>query len=527
VFGSGAFARLPSGRFPERYPRWASVTESVRPDGTQTGYRACSAGATFGLVGEKYGWVVELAPPAPGVASSSPPPSRKHTALGRFRHGALAIVCVPRRPLVVYLGEDRSSGHLWKFVSEGVVERVGDPANSRLLERGTLFVARLDPGTSRGADGTAREGRGRWIPLKLDTPADPVDPVAIAPSAGPAFGVGLVLLPRRAGIAGATRQGGLFALSIATRGLASTPPGASAPQTRLDQYRVRPDGSRRSLADFYQSEGALLCDAHPAANLVGGTPCGRPSGLSIDPSDGAIWLSMADPRPHPDGDADARIFVVATGPGERAAQPAGGVWRIEEGEPGGTGTAFSWLRVIAGGEAGAGEGVGLANPVDLRIDARRNLWVTTGADPAVQHGVGAGPIPIGVPFDRASPRIDAVRGGLFGSNLLAVVPARGELAGQFVPFAIAPPRAIASGPLPVGNALLLAIRHPGRDAPTAADIGYVRRSGLPMLRLDGLGTFAQARTLPTGSAWPARSGGDAMPRSATVAVLRRGGGSIL
>jgi secreted PhoX family phosphatase len=529
VFGTGTFDRDVSDRYPERYPRWASVTEAVLPNGTQAGYRADTAGATFGLVGEKYGWVVEVAPPPPGASASAAPASRKHTALGRFRHGAIAIRCTPGRPLVVYLGEDRPSGHLWKFVSAGVVERVDDPSNPRLLERGTLHVARFAPGAGRAADGASADGSGTWIPLQLDMPTDPVDPAAIVPEGGNARALGRVLLPRRAGIAGASGEGGVLALTVETRAIESIPPGGTEPQSRIDQYRRRPDGTRRTLADFYTSPGALLCDAHPAANLVGGTPCGRPAGIALEPSDGSLLVSMADPRPSPDGDADARIVTVSAGSGERAAQPAGGVWRIVDAQPEDIGGTFRWSREIAGGEWGAGDGVGLGYPCDLRVDGRRNLWIATAAEPSVEHAVADGPEPAGLAADRGSPLVESVRPGLFGANLLAVVPSRGEWAGQVVPFAIAPPRAILSGPNPVGNALLLGVRHPGRDAPSGAAIERVRRDDLPMLRPDGAGVFLQSRTLPTGSGWPAGDGpvDRPAPRPATVAILRRGGGSLL
>jgi secreted PhoX family phosphatase len=41
---------------------FVGVTESVKPDGTQTGYTDGTTGKTFGLVGEKYGWMVEIDP---------------------------------------------------------------------------------------------------------------------------------------------------------------------------------------------------------------------------------------------------------------------------------------------------------------------------------------------------------------------------------------------------------------------------------------------------------------------------------
>jgi secreted PhoX family phosphatase len=41
------------------------VQEGVLPNGSQTGYIPGTSGAEFGLVGEKYGWMVEIDPRDP------------------------------------------------------------------------------------------------------------------------------------------------------------------------------------------------------------------------------------------------------------------------------------------------------------------------------------------------------------------------------------------------------------------------------------------------------------------------------
>src|SRR5262245_19818414 len=87
---------------------FVGVTEDVKPDGTQTGYLAGTSGIEFGQVGEKYGWLVENDPDGG--------PGKKHTALGRFRHENAAIRARKHKPLVLYMGDDRRGGHVWKFV---------------------------------------------------------------------------------------------------------------------------------------------------------------------------------------------------------------------------------------------------------------------------------------------------------------------------------------------------------------------------------------------------------------------------
>jgi secreted PhoX family phosphatase len=130
------------------------VQEHVLPNGSQTGYIPGTSGTEFGLVGEKYGWMVEIDPRNPESRG------KKHTALGRFRHENVAMRVKRGKPLVLYLGDDRRGGHTWKYVSRASVTHPRDPVNSALLTDGTLYVAKFR------ADGT-----GAWIPLTLDNDA--------------------------------------------------------------------------------------------------------------------------------------------------------------------------------------------------------------------------------------------------------------------------------------------------------------------------------------------------------------------
>ena len=97
-------------------PFYMGVQEDVKPDGTQFGYVPTTAGVVasgteFGQVGEKYGWLVEIDPDDPDFRS------RKHTALGRFRHENITLRCKPGEHLVAYMGDDRRGGHTWKYMS--------------------------------------------------------------------------------------------------------------------------------------------------------------------------------------------------------------------------------------------------------------------------------------------------------------------------------------------------------------------------------------------------------------------------
>ncbi|MGH8591718.1 MAG: PhoX family protein, partial [Gammaproteobacteria bacterium] len=170
---------------------YMGVQENLLPNGTQTEYVAGTSGQEFGLVGEKYGWMVEVHPAAPERRP------RKHTALGRFRHENITLWARPRKPLVAYMGDDRRGGHTWKFVSRSVLTDPQDKRNSRLLHEGTLFVAQFNP-----------DGTGRWIPLDLTTLIDPVVPSVLGSAELAALGSisrdGNTRLPKRNGVAGQT-----------------------------------------------------------------------------------------------------------------------------------------------------------------------------------------------------------------------------------------------------------------------------------------------------------------------------------
>ncbi|HWT23937.1 MAG TPA: alkaline phosphatase PhoX [Solirubrobacteraceae bacterium] len=120
-----------------------------------------------------YGWVVEHDPYDP---ASTP---RKHTALGRFRHENAAYRHVRGKRFVLYMGDDSRNEGVYKFVSDRRFVP-GDRANNlRILESGTLYIARWAPegrrrfreyGDTRPI--TPAEGRGRWVPVREEDLVD-------------------------------------------------------------------------------------------------------------------------------------------------------------------------------------------------------------------------------------------------------------------------------------------------------------------------------------------------------------------
>lgn len=109
----------------------------------------------------RFGWIVEIDPFDAGAKPV------KRTALGRFKHENAAYSIAPNGKVVVYMGCDERNEYIYKFVSNGTFDAAApySSANRRLLEDGTLYVARFDAGATAGD----RMGTGAWIPLLPST----------------------------------------------------------------------------------------------------------------------------------------------------------------------------------------------------------------------------------------------------------------------------------------------------------------------------------------------------------------------
>ncbi len=110
----------------------------------------------------------------------------------------------------------------------------------------------------------------------------------------------------------------------------------------------------RTLADCYESLGAIVTDAYPAANAVGATPTGRPEELEVHPTDGSVYVA----------------FTSAAAAAGMWDNIYGQVWRLEEEKGDVRSRRFRWTRFVAGGPGDpAKAGHVFAQPDNLAFDA--------------------------------------------------------------------------------------------------------------------------------------------------------------
>ena len=427
------------------YADGSAMAPSARPFTCQA-KRLYGLGNPFGLAGNKYGWMVEIDPANPGD------PGTKHTALGRFRHEAVAVRARAGEPLHVYSGCDRRGGHLYRFLSDGIVSNPSDPANSRLFHSGTLYGAVFN------SDGT-----GSWVALTANTPVNPLPAPVKVPHSD------------------RTRAG---AESLDS-------PAATA------AYRQR----YSTLGDLYAGEGeaqlgALLIDAHLAANAAGITPTARPEDTVLDPATGDLLVTFTSGMPGNDGTPDPAIF---RGPQGQSPWNEGWIMRLsEQGE-----NRFRWQMVATGGEPADG-GLGFANPDNLAVDPTGALWMVT--------DIGTG-----------SQNNDKQNGGVFGNNSCWVIPTSGSQAGEAFCFATGPMECELTGLAltPQADQLFLAVQHPGERHGRREQNAEEARSF--QLKLTNGEPLEQLRWVPLGSNWP--NGG--LPKPGVVVIHRRNGQALL
>lgn len=438
------------------------VPEAVMADGTSfppeslpiNGFSG--QGNPFGLAGNKYGWMVEVDP------ANKNDYGTKHTWLGRFRHEAVAIRAEANQPLAVYSGCDRTGGHLYKFISTGTVVDPQDKGNSKLLQEGMLYVAKMNP-----------DGSGEWIPLKADTA---INPTALSNLRGE-----LLTIPNPD-----REKGGIVTVTK---------------QEELDQFQEK----YSTLGDLYigdtaeEIQGAILIDAHFAGNVIGGTCTARPEDVALHPVDQSLVIAFTSGAAGNDGSPDKRVFSDKQG----NIYEYGCLIRLRENENDPSALNFTWDAIAVGGEPASG-GLGFANPDNLEFDKQGNLWMVTD----MPTGLHNQPVRQG-----DNPYIT----GALGNNSIWYIPLSGENAGKAYPFGIAPMETETCGLCfnQEQNTLFLAIQHPGEKNGTRSNMAEETRE-ISILTTDGE-EFTQTRTIPKGSNWPSLDK-NAFPKPSLVAV---------
>jgi secreted PhoX family phosphatase len=234
-----------------------------------------------------------------------------------------------------------------------------------------------------------------------------------------------------------------------------------------DPHDLKPDvpaGAQR-LGDVYASLGAALLDAYRAANLIGGTPSGRPEDIEVHPADGSVFIAFTSSSDRPGLWPNVH----------------GEVWRLEEDGGDHTARTFRWSRFSVGGPPDPAQtGHVFTQPDNLVIDRRGDLWLA--CDIASEH------------VNARDPYRAFKNSGVFR------IPVTGPDRGRPSLFASMPCEAEPTGPAfaPGESALFLSVQHPG----------------------ERYGTRFSASEAPRGSNWPSRRLGS--PPQPAVVALRRG-----
>lgn len=245
----------------------------------------------------RFGWVVEIDPFDP---ASEPV---KRTALGRMKHEGATVTLAQDGRVVVYMGDDERNEYIYKFVSRRRFQPRSPKANQRLLDDGTLYVARFND-----------DGSGEWRALTFGvhglTPANGFDSQAevLIKTRQAADRVGATMMDRPEWIAvhPLTKEVYVTLTNNSRRG--TTPPSSNNPDGSTAAGAARPlsdaanprsDNIYGHIVRWHETDGdpAALAFAWEVFVLCG------------DPADPGRNLSTTpSPRPNYVGDLDGDIF---------------------------------------------------------------------------------------------------------------------------------------------------------------------------------------------------------------------------
>jgi len=358
----------------------ADITPQIAPSTSADFGRTSSASERHDRDG--FGYLVEMDPGRSPAATFQPNGNgdghRKLGVMGRLRWENATVVTdtdlelIDGDPLVIYGGNDRTGGRVYKFVSASPYAAGMSRAQVRdLLNDGTLYIGHfadlnhangytLENGTTAGAslldtDGTApTRGTGRWLELSL-TSTD------VAPNAG---------------------AGGLTSNSTVT---------VLGAGTLIGPALSHPD--HNGLGSF-ASQNDVLKMLYTAANKIGAMELNRPEDVEWNPRGygahgpllflaatrhdstsaldafGVLNTFIADPDGGGPIDAGDQLDT------SRRGDFTGGIFAIQEtgGDPH-VSTSFEFW-VVHRGTFGAGP-LDVARVDNLLIDAMGGLWFCT------------------------------------------------------------------------------------------------------------------------------------------------------
>ena len=136
----------------EEQERYGFSAEGFRYDWFRFDKRFDLSESAFANERHRFGWIVEI---DPHDGTQVPV---KRTAMGRFKHEAVAIAESRSGRVAAYMGDDQRFDYCYRYVSDEAW-KTAVAAGRSPLDEGILYVARFD------ADGT-----GEWLPLTLDDP---------------------------------------------------------------------------------------------------------------------------------------------------------------------------------------------------------------------------------------------------------------------------------------------------------------------------------------------------------------------
>ena len=441
------------------------------------GWEGAGGGSKVPLDSRSYGWVTEIDPETGTLV--------KHSSLGRFRHENITLNVKEGAPLIAYMGDDRRGGHVWRFQSEERVSNLTDPQNTKLFEKGTLYVAKFNP-----------DYTGKWIPLEPETKLVVPSPEYMAS--------GEMMLPNRP-------EGGAVVVSAAPKGGYGV--WVKSYIKKIEQFTGKSFsevtlGDLVSVPSSYQGDprefqrAVILMDAHRMANAVGGTPCARPEDLEYDHRDDGVFIAFTEASGSRDGSPDTRIFVDSKGDTSRQY---GAIFRIYD-EPN---NAFHWQKLAASGEVADGGG-GFACADNLALDGAGNLWAVCDITTQVSN----------VTVTREGKSAPGTKEfmGIFGNSSIFRFHRTENGIGFPECFAVGPMECELTGPtfLPDDKGLILSVQHPGEH--NGAFTGIVERRTQALSLPDGE-IVKQERDVPLGSNFPHGVQGKA-PRPAVVVITR-------